>query len=69
VRELIEAGDATARRILERRRADLEAGVALLLARETVTADEFLPLRPGPTRIESKPVTGSSSPVFVGKAS
>jgi cell division protease FtsH len=46
VRDLIEAGDTTARAILERRRADLDAGVALLIARETLTAEEFAPLRP-----------------------
>jgi cell division protease FtsH len=46
VRDLVEAGDATARAILERRRADLDAGVALLIARETLTAEEFAPLRP-----------------------
>jgi cell division protease FtsH len=45
VRQLIEEGDASARQILEQRRADLEAGVALLIAHETLTADEFAPLR------------------------
>ena len=46
VRDLIEAGDASARSILERRRADLEEGVAILIAKETLTSDEFAPLRP-----------------------
>jgi cell division protease FtsH len=46
VRDLIEAGGAAARAILERRRADLDAGVALLIASDTLTADEFAPLRP-----------------------
>jgi cell division protease FtsH len=46
VRDLIEAGDASARSILERRRADLDEGAALLIARETLTAEEFAPLRP-----------------------
>ena len=46
VRDLIEAGDASARSILERRRADLDEGVALLIARETLTSEEFAPLRP-----------------------
>ena len=45
VRDLLEAGDATARAILEKRRADLEAGVQLLLTRETLTAEEFTPLQ------------------------
>jgi cell division protease FtsH len=45
VRELLEKGAATARAILERRRADLEAGAALLLSKESLTAEEFAPLR------------------------
>jgi cell division protease FtsH len=45
VRQLIEAGDACATQILEKRRADLEAGVALLIARESLTAEQFAPLR------------------------
>ena len=46
VRELIEAGDVCARQILEKRRAELDAGAALLIANETVTAEQFAPLRP-----------------------
>lgn len=46
VRDLIEAGSASARAILEKRRSDLDAGVELLIARETLTAEEFAPLRP-----------------------
>ncbi|MDO8396945.1 MAG: ATP-dependent zinc metalloprotease FtsH [Bradyrhizobium sp.] len=46
VRDLIEAGSACAQAILERRRGDLDAGVELLIARETLTAEEFAPLRP-----------------------
>jgi len=45
VRQLVEEGDALARQILEQRRADLDAGVALLIAHETLTAEEFAPLR------------------------
>ena len=45
VRQLVEEGDASARLILTRRKADLEAGVALLIAHETLTAEEFAPLR------------------------
>jgi cell division protease FtsH len=44
VRQLVEAGDACAREILERRRAELEAGVQLLLKQETLTAEQFAPL-------------------------
>ena len=46
VRQLIEAGASCAREILERRRAELEAGVQLLLKQETLTAEQFAPLRP-----------------------
>lgn len=45
VRQLVEAGDACAQQILEKRRADLEAGVELLIAHESLTAEQFLPLR------------------------
>lgn len=55
VRRLVEEGDATARQILEKRKADLDAGVALLIAHETLTAEEFAPLRsagsPGPGKV------------------
>jgi len=45
VRDLVEAGDARARAILEAHRADLDKGAELLVAKETLTADEFAPLR------------------------
>jgi cell division protease FtsH len=45
VRQLVEAGDACARQILEKRRADLEAGVELLIANESLTVEQFAPLR------------------------
>ncbi|MBR0725430.1 ATP-dependent zinc metalloprotease FtsH [Bradyrhizobium manausense] len=44
VRNLVEEGDRRARDILQQRRADLEAGVELLIANETVTAEQFAPL-------------------------
>ena len=50
VRDLVEAGDACARAILEKHRRDLDEGVAILIARETVTAEEFAPLRPVPAQ-------------------
>jgi cell division protease FtsH len=46
VRNLVEAGDATARKILSEHRAELEAGVELLIANESLTAEQFAPLRP-----------------------
>lgn len=45
VRDLVESADATARQTLERRRADLDAGVELLIRNETLTAEQFGPLR------------------------
>lgn len=45
VHDLLEAGGETARTILKERRTDLEAGVQLLLTKETLTAEEFAPLR------------------------
>jgi cell division protease FtsH len=50
VRDLIAEGGARAKEILERRRQDLEQGVALLIAKETLTADEFPALRPVSSR-------------------
>lgn len=49
VRALIDAAYARAGEILQRRRAELDAGARLLLERETITPEEFAPLRPQPT--------------------
>lgn len=54
VRDLVEAGGVCARAILEKRRGDLDAGVELLIARETLTAEEFAPLRPASAREADK---------------
>ena len=56
VRDLVEAGDVCAREILERRRADLDAGAELLIVRETLTAEEFEPLRSVGARKTANPV-------------
>ena len=45
VRDLIGAAEARARTILASRRADLDAGAQLLLKQETISAEEFAPLR------------------------
>jgi cell division protease FtsH len=45
VRQLIEAGDDCAREVLQRRRKELEEGVQLLIEQETLTAEQFAPLR------------------------
>jgi cell division protease FtsH len=44
VRSLIEDADARARSILEAHRAELEEGVTLLIAKETLTVEDFPPL-------------------------
>jgi cell division protease FtsH len=45
VRNLVEAGAVRAREILEKRRRDLDAGATLLLDKETLTVEEFAPLK------------------------
>ena len=45
VRNLVEAADIAARGILVEHRAELEAGVELLIANESLTAEQFAPLR------------------------
>ena len=53
VRDLIEEGLACARGILEKRRIDLDTGAKLLIAKETLTAEEFEPLRQvAPRKVE-----------------
>jgi cell division protease FtsH len=56
VRDLIEAGDLLALKILQDRRADLEAGIKLLLEKETISADDFEPLRSHEVRGAQQPV-------------
>jgi len=46
VRDLIEEAAQRAREILERRRADLDQGTALLMERETLTVEDFPALKP-----------------------
>jgi cell division protease FtsH len=45
VRDLLNKGFERAQEILRTRRADLDAGVQLLLKRETVTVDDFPAIR------------------------
>jgi cell division protease FtsH len=52
VRDLLQNGFERAEEILATRREDLEGGVQLLLKRETVTADEFPPIRSAGTPAE-----------------
>ncbi|WP_194789986.1 ATP-dependent zinc metalloprotease FtsH [Pseudomonas sp. UFMG81] len=46
IRGLLEEAYTRAMRLLEQRRADLDAGARLLLARETITPEDFQALRP-----------------------
>ncbi|MDP3692299.1 ATP-dependent zinc metalloprotease FtsH [Bradyrhizobium sp.] len=68
VRDLIEAGAASAQAILERRRGDLDAGVDLLIARETLTAEEFAPLRPVVVRETAERRTIPGPPPSMGES-
>jgi len=45
VKELVEKAYQRAKAILTEKRADLEAGAALLLERETLTDEDFAPIR------------------------
>src|SRR5205814_1165945 len=66
VRDIVSAAEARAEDMLRRRRADLEAGAALLLTHETVTAADFpaigRPPEPGPAS-EPRPSPGVTPPV------
>jgi cell division protease FtsH len=55
VRDLLDNALERASEILRRRRTDLDAGADLLLKRETVTADEFPPIRSAKIQQESRP--------------
>lgn len=57
VRDLVETAGLRARDTLEKRRHDLDAGVALIIQKETLTAEEFEPLRPKTTT--PKPAVGA----------
>lgn len=49
VRDIIDRAFARASEILKNRRADLDQGAKLLLSQETLTADQFPPIRPAPS--------------------
>jgi cell division protease FtsH len=53
VRDIVAEALKRAEAILQERRDDLEKGAALLLARETITADEFTPIQPCRPREET----------------
>ena len=53
VRDIVAEALKRAEAILQERRDDLEKGAALLLARETITADEFTPIQPRRPREET----------------
>jgi cell division protease FtsH len=47
IRNLVKAAYARATEVLIKRKSELETGAALLLEKETLTPDEFPPLKPG----------------------
>ncbi|PRY71298.1 ATP-dependent zinc metalloprotease FtsH [Halomonas ventosae] len=57
VRQLVDEAYALARETLAARRQDLETGAALLLERETLTADEYPPMKPS---LPAEPRTASA---------
>ncbi|WP_149539647.1 ATP-dependent zinc metalloprotease FtsH [Siccirubricoccus phaeus] len=57
VRELIDTAYLRAKALLAERRADLEAGTRLLLERETITPDDFPPLRQGESAGDRRNIT------------
>jgi cell division protease FtsH len=61
VRSLIEDADAHARAILEAHRGDLEEGVKLLIAKETLTVEDFPPLAALPSPEEAAERAGEAS--------
>ncbi|MBZ9539849.1 ATP-dependent zinc metalloprotease FtsH [Modicisalibacter tunisiensis] len=65
VRQLVDEAYRRALGILEARRDDLKAGAALLLERETLTAQDFPPIRPRPGQAlpaPAEPANSGSSP-------
>ncbi|HYA05420.1 MAG TPA: cell division protein FtsH, partial [Xanthobacteraceae bacterium] len=62
VRDLLSRALDRAGEVLKARRADLDAGVDLLLKRETLTADDFPPIRsakaPAEPRLSVVPAAG-----------
>jgi len=62
VRDLLAKAFERAREILQKRRSDLDAGAELLLKRETLTADDFPPIRsprtPAEPRLAVVPAAG-----------
>ena len=62
VRDLLAKAFDRAREVLQKRRADLDAGAELLLKRETITADQFPPIRSARATLEPR-LTVVPSPV------
>ncbi|MBF8754018.1 ATP-dependent zinc metalloprotease FtsH [Pseudomonas guariconensis] len=60
IRELLEQAYQRAQALLEQRRADLDAGAHLLLAKETITPEEFPALQPQLKEPVTYPLVGSA---------
>jgi len=61
VRDLLAKAFERAREILQARRTDLDAGAQLLLKRETLTADDFPPIRTAKAATEPRPAALSAA--------
>ncbi len=68
VRQLIEAGFERASDILQSRRQDLDAGANRLLEHETITADEFPPIKPRLAMPAGEPVAKPSREAKGGRS-
>ena len=60
IRELLEQAYKRAQALLEQRRADLDAGARLLLAKETITPEEFPALQPQLKEPVAYPLIGTA---------
>ena len=66
VRDLLDQAFERAGEILQSRRGDLDAGVDLLLKRETITADDFPPIRSAKIPAEPRLPVGARSGLKIG---
>ncbi|MFS2156742.1 ATP-dependent zinc metalloprotease FtsH [Pseudomonas sp. Pseusp122] len=62
IRALLDDAYGRAKALLQAHRADLDKGARLLMEKESLTAEEFAPLRP----MQSTPVHGATSPMVSG---
>jgi cell division protease FtsH len=66
VRDIITHAFGRAAEILKSRRADLEKGAELLLLRETLSAEDFPPIRPAASRLKTGDTSAESNTAMNG---